>query len=105
MNVIEIVTQIVGPFLAGGGAVWLLNFRLRARRESNELHKDEFNTVSEIVERATRQISELADKVAQIETEKAELKRQIAYLIDENKRLDKENKNLAGRVKRYMEGT
>jgi hypothetical protein len=25
MNIVEIVTQIVGPFLAGGGAVWLLN--------------------------------------------------------------------------------
>lgn len=102
MAIVELFIQVAGPFLAGGGALWLLNFRLRNRHEGNKLRQEEFNAVSEIVERATRQISELSDKIAQIETEKAELKTQVLFLLEENKRLDKENKNLSATIKRYM---
>lgn len=102
MDIINIITQIVAPFFAGGGAVWLLNFRLRSRRDGNVLRHEEFNAVSEIVDRATRQISELSDKIALIESEKAELKSQVLFLLEENKRLDKENKNLSAALKRYM---
>lgn len=98
-----IIIQVVVPFFAGGGIVWLLHFRLRARREGNKLHQEEFNAVSAIVERATKQISELSDKIAQIESEKSELKAQILFLMEENKRLDKENKNLGAALKRYMQ--
>jgi len=98
----QIIMQIIGPFVAGGGLFWLLNFRLRNRREGNKLRQEEFNAVSEIVDRATRQISQLSDKIAEIEKEKAELKSQVLFLIEENKRLDKENKNLDAAIKRYM---
>lgn len=97
-----VLINAIGPFVAGGGLVWVFHFRLRARRDGNTLRKEEFDAVSSIVERSTQQISELADKIAQIEVEKAELKRQILHLIDENKRLTKENQNMETRLKRYM---
>lgn len=103
MDILNAIINIVTPFLAGGGAVWLLNFRLRARREGNKIREEEFNAVSAIVDKATRQISELSDKIALIESEKAELKSQVNFLLEENRRLDKENKNLSAAIKRYME--
>jgi septal ring factor EnvC (AmiA/AmiB activator) len=98
----DIITHILVPFFAGGGVFWIMHFRLRARRDGNRLRQEEFNAVSEIVERATRQISDLSDKIARIEEEKAELKSQVLFLIEENKRLDKENQNLSATIKRYM---
>lgn len=82
--------------------MWIFHFRLLARRKGNELRKDEFLMVSEVIERATKQISELAEKIAAIEAEKAELKTQVLFLLEENKRLDKENKNMSAALKRYM---
>ena len=102
MTVIEMIVKVAGPFFAGGGLFWLLHFRLRSRREGNRLRQEEFNAVSEIVERATRQISELSEKIAEIEREKSELKTQVLFLLEENKRLDTENRNMAERLKRYM---
>lgn len=102
MEFTNIIIQVVVPFLSGGGLMYLLHFRLRTRREGNKLHEEEFNAVSEIVNRATKQISELSDKIAHIESEKSELKTQVLFLLEENKRLDKENKNLSAALKRYM---
>jgi septal ring factor EnvC (AmiA/AmiB activator) len=99
---IEIIKHIVVPFLAGGGVFWVMHFRLRARRDGNRLRQEEFNAVSEIVERATRQISDLSDKIARIEEEKRELRDTVQHLLEENKRLDRENKNLSAAIKRYM---
>lgn len=105
MEISAVIVQVVLPFVTGGGLMYLLHFRLRSRREGNKLRQEEFNAVSEIVEKATRQISELSDKIAQIESEKSELKAQVLFLLEENKRLDKENKNLSAALKRYMSRT
>ncbi len=102
MDINTVIIQVVVPFLAGGGLMWVFHFRLLARRKGNELRKDEFLMVSEVIERSTKQISELAEKIAIIEAEKAELKTQVLFLLEENKRLDKENKNMSAALKRYL---
>lgn len=102
MDINTIIIQIGVPFVAGGGLMWLFHFRRMARRKGNELRKEEFDTVSEVVERATQQVAALAEKIALIESARAELKTQVIELLEENKRLDRECKNLEAALKRYM---
>lgn len=75
-------------FLVGGGFAWLLNFRRRARRESQKLDEEEFNAVSAIVERSLRQLSEMSEKIQQLEAAKVEMAEKIQRLSMENKRLE-----------------
>lgn len=102
MEVLKLLIPIAGSFLAGGGLMWIFHFRLRSRRDGNIMLREEFNAVSEIVDRSTRQISDLAEKIAKIEEEKAVLKAQVLMLIEENGSLKRENNNMSTALKRFM---
>lgn len=98
--------QYLGPlasFLVGGGLFWLLNLRKRARREEQKLDVEEFDAVSSVVERATRQIAELAQKVSALEQARIQTDSEIQRLKEENKKLREENGRMEKALQRYFQ--
>lgn len=101
MDIWKIIESLVA-FAAGGGLFWLLNVRKHARRAEQKLDVEEFEAVSSVVERATQQIAELAQKVAMLEKAKMDMESQLHHLTLENQRLKKENENMAAALKRHF---
>ncbi len=95
MKVIEIIIQYLAPALAGGGLMWVIQFRLRIRREGNKLLEDDFNAVAAIVEKSTEQISRLHDKISEIEQQKSDIEAEI-------RKLRRDNETLNNTLKRYL---
>ena len=101
MDIFKLI-ELLATFLAGGGLFWLFNVRKHARKAERELEVEEFDAVSSVVERATQQIAELAQKVAALERAKMDMEAQLHSLQKENEHLKSENKNMTETLKRYF---
>lgn len=93
--ILETVIQYLAPAMAGGGLMWVVQFRLRVRREGNKLLQDDFNAVLDIVQKSTEQISRLHDKIAQIEEQKSQIEEEV-------RRLRKDNATMNETLRRYL---
>jgi hypothetical protein len=80
----EIIIQVLPPFIAGGGLMYLFNFRLNLQRSKSKIEEDEFNSLSGVIDRSVKQIGELSERVAQVEEQKSELHSRLQEAIQEN---------------------
>lgn len=63
--------------------MYLLLFRQKYRRASNRMVEDEFMSLSLVVDKSTRQISELSDRLREME----EMRYQLTVQINEAKKV------------------
>lgn len=96
------ILKMVASALAGGGAIWLFNFRRRIRRQGNELEGADFDLVSKTVKQAMSDLKNLSDRIGQLETEKTAILDRIGDLERENQTLKKENQHLEKVLRAYM---
>ena len=87
---------------AGGGMLWLFNFRKRVRRQENEMVGEDFNLLSNTVNKAMQDMATLSDRIGQLEMERLEILEQIKVLRHENEALKKENKHLEEVLRDYI---
>jgi BMFP domain-containing protein YqiC len=92
---IEFVIQAATAFLGGGGATWLLFYRLKVRREGGKLREEEFDAVSKIVKQAMNDLQELSQRIAELEREKLEI-------LDQMSKIRKENEDLNATIRRMV---
>ena len=92
--IIELL-KMTASAAAGGGAMWLFNFRLRVRRQGNELEGQDFELVSKTVKQAMRDLSELSERIGELEREKA-------TILEDMNALRKQNKHLEGILRQYI---
>ena len=69
--------------LLGSGISWFFFFRSKLRREGNRLLEDEFNALSSVVDKSSRQISELSGRLREMES----IRTQLATELNDAKRL------------------
>lgn len=74
---IEII-KIIAPALIGGGLWHAVMFRIRKKSEENRVAKEEFDSVAEIVEKATNKLSAMADQIGKIQQEKIILEAELS---------------------------
>jgi len=75
-------------FLSGSGIMYLLLFRQKYRRASNKMVEDEFMSLSLVVDKSSRQISELSDRLREME----EMRYQLTVQVNEAKKVIEELK-------------
>lgn len=89
--------------LAGGGLLWIFNFRRQLKRQGNELEGADFDLVSKTVKQAMTDLAGLSERIGQLENEKVLILDRISGLERENKRLKKENEHLESVLRAYIE--
>lgn len=87
---------------AGGGLLWVFNFRRRVQRQGNELDGADFDLVSKTVKQAMSDLRNLSDRIGELEKEKTAILDRIGDLERENQNLKKENKHLENVLRAYM---
>lgn len=98
MNWIDIL-QIVIPALAGGGATWLISFRLSSR-------KSQYTQVLEIIETFPTRLAQLTKQVSDLMSQQLTTEEETNNLIRENKELQQRQRELkdeVGLLKKQLE--
>lgn len=101
----EILTEILKMAVsaaAGGGLLWLFNFKRRVRRQGNEMEGADFDMVSKTVNQAMNDLGKLSERIGQLEKEKVAILDRIGDLERENQKLRKENQHLESVLRTYI---
>lgn len=94
--------KLLASALAGGGILWMFNFRRRVRHQGNELDGADFDLVSKTVKQAMADLANLSERIGQLEKEKVAILDRIGDLERENAKLKKENKHLEEVLRAYI---
>lgn len=82
------ILKMLASALAGGGVMWFFNFRLRVRRQGNELQGEDFDLVSKTVKQAMKDLAELSERIGELEKEKVAIMEELGKLRKENKHME-----------------
>ena len=69
--------------LLGTGISWFFFFRAKLRREGNRLLEDDFNALSSVVDKSSKQIADLSEKLREME----DIRTQLVTQLNEARRL------------------
>lgn len=102
MNLIIEITKMIIAASAGGGIMYLFNWRKRIQRQGNQIEGEDFDQVSKTVTQAMKDLGALSERIGQLERERVEIFEQISDLKRENDKLKKENQHLEKVLRDYI---
>jgi phage shock protein A len=84
MNYTEVLVGLLA-FLGGSGFYRIITMRSQRRKMANEVSKEEYNSVEEIVTRFQHTLAEMADRQTKLTNRNSELEQKIAQLEQEKR--------------------
>ena len=94
------IVKLVSVAAASGGLTWFVNFKAKKKQQSNQIAKEEFDSMDEIVENFTSRMSELSAKLSDLMNRNIDIEERMMKLHQENRALLRENQALHEELKK-----